>query len=411
MRSLITILAGAGLASAWTELHHAPFMNKNVDAIVVPGTYTSHMHTFFGSDAITNVLPTSSELQAGCYTGDNPNDLSVYWVPTLYHVSGSTFTEVPIFRFSTYYTNSFSIAAIPQDFAMISGNASATTQSAADHPYNDLEWFCEGSDEREADMAKMPTSTCDQHLQVNLRFPQCVSPDDHSEYDFADETETCPEGMVAIPQLRYRVLYDTKAVAPGGWSGAAPFQLSCSDTPGDGYCFHGDFINGWFEDAAENMLVNGGGGFDDGQFIAGEHGDSPLEASCTAVDRDPQGGTSDYYTSLEMIEDGGGGVVDSVQPESAAGSPTAGDTLVTPAPVTTDSVAAATQTSSTTPSVTPSRTSTRRPSGTTGTYYGNKETCSSTTKRSIGQKSKTEAVKRALKQTLDTLDALDALEE
>ncbi|KAL3453536.1 hypothetical protein BJX65DRAFT_302437 [Aspergillus insuetus] len=410
MRSLISILAGAGLASAWTELHHASFMNKNIDAIVVPGTYTSHMHTFFGSDAITNVLPTSAELQSGCYTGDNPNDLSVYWVPTLYHVSGTTFTEVPIFRFSTYYTNSFATTAIPQDLAMISGNASATSQSAADHPYNDLEWFCEGSDEREADIAKIPTSTCDQHLQVNLRFPQCVNPDDHSEYDFADESETCPEGMVAIPQLRYRVLYDTKSVAPEGWSGAAPFQLSCSDTPGDGYCFHGDFINGWFEDAAENMLVNGGGGYDDGQFIAGEHGNSAVEASCTAVDRDPEGGTSDYYTSLEMMADGASGnAVDSVESESAPEPSTTVETtpVVTSAPVTTDTIPTTTQISS----PAPSRTSSRRPSGTSGVGYGNKETCTSTTKRSIGQKSKTEAAKRALKQALDALDALDTLNE
>lgn len=76
--SLIVLLTGTSLVTAWTELHHEPFMNKNIDAIVVPGTYTSHMHTFFGSDAITNVLPTSTELQQGCYSGDNPNDLSVY---------------------------------------------------------------------------------------------------------------------------------------------------------------------------------------------------------------------------------------------------------------------------------------------------------------------------------------------
>jgi hypothetical protein len=292
---------------------------------------------------------------------------------------------------------------------MISGNASATSQSAADHPYNDLEWFCEGSEERETDIAKMPTSTCDQHLQVNLRFPQCVNPDDHSEYDFADESETCPEGMVAIPQLRYRVLYDTKSVAPEGWSGVAPFQLSCSDTPGDGYCFHGDFINGWFEDAAENMLINGGGGYDDGQFIAGEHGDSAVEASCTAVDRDPEGGTSDYYTSLEMMADGGE-LVDPVESESAPEPSTTVETttpVATPAPATTDTVSTPTQTSS----PAPSRTSSRRPSGTASTGYGNKETCTSTTKRSIGQKSKTEAATRALKQTLDALDALDALED
>lgn len=222
-------------------------------------------------------------------------------VPTLYHVDNGTYTEVPIFRFSTYYTNSFSELAIPQNFAMISGNASAKTQSEADNLYNDLEWFCEGSDKRESDVAKMPTSTCDQHLQTNLVFPNCVNPDDISDYDFADESNKCPDGMKQIPQLRYRVLYDTKSVAPNGWSGTAPFQLSCSDTPGDGYCFHGDFINGWFEDAAENMLITGGGGYDDGQFVTGSHGSSAVEAACTPTDQDPNNGTSDYETSLEMM--------------------------------------------------------------------------------------------------------------
>ncbi|KAL3467178.1 hypothetical protein BJX64DRAFT_249002 [Aspergillus heterothallicus] len=303
--AIVSLLAGASVVAAWTELSHAPFMSKNIDAIVVPGTYTSHMHTFFGSDAITNIMPTSADLQKGCYTGDNPNDLSVYWTPTLYYVDGETFTEVPIFKFSTYYTNSYSELAIPQDFAMISGNASAKTQAEADNPYNDLEWFCEGSEERETDIAKMPTSTCDQHLQVNLVFPSCVNPDNIMEYDFPDDSNYCPDGMLAIPQLRYRVLYDTKKVAPNGWSGAAPFQLSCSDTPGDGYCFHADFINGWFEDAAENMLIRGGGGYDDGQFIAGEHGSVAAQASCTATDQDPDNGTSDYSTSLEMMQNGG----------------------------------------------------------------------------------------------------------
>lgn len=230
-------------------------------------------------------------------------------VPTLYHVDGDTYTEVPIFRFTSYYTNSFSELAIPQNFAMISGNASAKTQAEADSPSNDLEWFCEGSDEREADVAKMPTSTCDQHLQSNLVFPNCVNPDNIAEYDFADDANKCPDGMKQIPQLRYRVLYDTKSVAPDGWSGTAPFQLSCSDVPGDGYCYHGDFINGWFEDAAENMLVTGGGGYEDGQFIAGSHGSSAVEASCTPTDQDPENGTSDYEASLEMMANGGTAVV------------------------------------------------------------------------------------------------------
>lgn len=78
MRTALALLAGASVVSAWTELLHKPIMHKNIDAIVSPGTYTSHMHTFFGSDAITNVMPATEDLQKGCYSGVNPNDLSAY---------------------------------------------------------------------------------------------------------------------------------------------------------------------------------------------------------------------------------------------------------------------------------------------------------------------------------------------
>lgn len=72
------LLVGAGAAHAYTVINHKVFLNKNIDALVKPGEYTSHMHTFAGSDAITNVRPTSADLQKGCYSGENGNDLSVY---------------------------------------------------------------------------------------------------------------------------------------------------------------------------------------------------------------------------------------------------------------------------------------------------------------------------------------------
>lgn len=78
MRTALALLAGASVVSAWTELLHKPIMHKSIDGIVSPGTYTAHMHTFFGSDAITNVMPTTEDLQKGCYSGVNPNDLSAY---------------------------------------------------------------------------------------------------------------------------------------------------------------------------------------------------------------------------------------------------------------------------------------------------------------------------------------------
>ena len=78
MKSFIGLLATASVAQAYTVISHDQFMTKNIDALVVPGTFKSHMHSFFGSDAINITKPTSADLQQGCYSGDNANDLSVY---------------------------------------------------------------------------------------------------------------------------------------------------------------------------------------------------------------------------------------------------------------------------------------------------------------------------------------------
>lgn len=218
---------------------------------------------------------------------------------------------MPFFSFGTYYTAAYAEIPIPPNFSMISGNASAQPGTEPDQPENGLEWYCEESDEREPEFGKMPTKSCEQHLRFSLLFPNCVDPDDITNYAFSDSaTNSCPEGMRRMPQLRISSRYDTRAVAPDGWEGGAPFQLSCSDTPGEGACFHGDFINGWFEDAAEDMLVGGGSGRDDGRFISGSHGSSAVKDDCTPADRDPDHGTSDYWVSLEMMENGGGTVAD-----------------------------------------------------------------------------------------------------
>lgn len=85
MPSLLLRAALAGstvapVAYAYTQANVAsPFMYKNVDPIVFPGEYgVSHMHSFFGSDAVTASTTSSAELQKGCTTADNPNDFSVY---------------------------------------------------------------------------------------------------------------------------------------------------------------------------------------------------------------------------------------------------------------------------------------------------------------------------------------------
>lgn len=71
--------ASAGLARAYTVTTSELFMYKNIDPLVYPGEYNkSHMHSFFGSDAVTVDTTTSAELQKGCSSTENPNDYSIY---------------------------------------------------------------------------------------------------------------------------------------------------------------------------------------------------------------------------------------------------------------------------------------------------------------------------------------------
>lgn len=78
MKAATLLLPGAAVVCAYTVTTAERFMLKNIDPIVVPGQYISHMHSFFGSDAVTVNTTTSEELQEGCSTAENPNDYSIY---------------------------------------------------------------------------------------------------------------------------------------------------------------------------------------------------------------------------------------------------------------------------------------------------------------------------------------------
>ncbi|KAH7347669.1 hypothetical protein B0T11DRAFT_360127 [Plectosphaerella cucumerina] len=313
MKSLALFLAGAGFAQAYTVTSAKRFMNKNIDPIVVPGQFTSHMHSFFGSDAVTVNTTTTAELQAGCSTAENPNDYSSYWFPTLYKVNtNGTREEVPLSRFSAYYVDiDKAEIAIPENYRAVVGNAQAKTQ--ADVP--DLagqSWFCEHGDvvQPEKDPAAFPLKGCPVFLQTLLLFHDCVNPETlESAYsgthnwdgDFRPANR-CPAGMFRMPRLRFSIRFDMRKILPDGWDGAAPLELSC----GLSFCFHGDFINGWLPEAAENMLLaNSKRDFAGVDGPAGKYNAGSVCGAENAEDADPENGTSDLEESRRILEGSG----------------------------------------------------------------------------------------------------------
>ncbi|OBR12811.1 Secreted protein [Colletotrichum higginsianum IMI 349063] len=291
----------AGVAQAYTQVNVASaFMTKNIDPIVFPGQYDkSHLHSFFGSDAVTVNTKTSAELQKGCTNAENPNDLSVYWIPTPLYTTdgGKTYEPMPVSRFSAYYNLGETPAevAIPQDVQMVAGDANAQTKSAMPAEAQ-AEWFCENGGGESLDANGFPSSTCGTHLQQLLYFPQCVNTET-LETAYKDRRGgSCPSGMKSMPQLRFSIRYDLRKVLPKGWSGTAPFKLAC----GPAWCSHGDFINGWTKEAAENMVATTK---EKQKFSAvnGGLGDYKSGPTCKSADADPSHGTGDYAESVAAM--------------------------------------------------------------------------------------------------------------
>ncbi|TDZ54010.1 hypothetical protein CTRI78_v006604 [Colletotrichum trifolii] len=305
---LLNLLMCAGAVSAYTVTNVERFMYKNIDPVVIPGQYASHMHTFFGSDAVTVNTTTSKELQAGCSTAVNPNDYSIYWVPTLFVKTSNGTIPAPIFRFSAYYVSIENAEVpIPQNFKSVVGNATAVNQAGVE-PLAGIQWFCDhggqGTTENK-DAAGFPTQTCPKHLQTIVLFHDCVNEQTlESTYSGVHHwTKTsrpenrCPPGMKRMPQLRFSIRYDLRKVLPDGWKGPAPLELAC----GSSYCTHGDFINGWLPEAAKNMLLsNDKRDFKGVDGPAGKYNAGTL-CKTAAEDADPEHGTSDYAASKKIL--------------------------------------------------------------------------------------------------------------
>ncbi|KAI3536951.1 hypothetical protein CABS01_15143 [Colletotrichum abscissum] len=301
------ILAVAGAAGAYTVTIVDKFMYKNIDPVVIPGQYASHMHTFFGSDAVTLNTTTSKELQAGCATAVNPNDYSSYWVPTLFYKNETATAPVPISRFSAYYVAiEKAEVAIPQDYKAVVGNASAKSEADTE-PLAGIQWFCEGGPSAGKDVNGFPSKTCNTHLQTILLFHDCVNQETlESTYSGTQHwtatskpANRCPLDMKRMPQLRFSIRYDLRKALPDGWEGTAPLELAC----GPAYCTHGDFINGWLPEAAENMLLaNSKRDFAGVDGPAGKYSAGSVCGAQNATDADPENGTSDYLTSKQILQ-------------------------------------------------------------------------------------------------------------
>lgn len=204
-------------------------------------------------------------------------------------------------RFQTYYHTEYAEIPYPKDFSVVAGNATATSQRDIDENLTGISWWCEGGpeDRQNRDRALLPQVTCNGNIQVILRFPDCVDPTDLKNYAYSKaHGNRCPPNMKRVPALRFSVRYNVRGLIPQGWRGRPPLKLACGEI-GEGYCFHGDFINGWLDEAQQNLMRATDKRV--WQRVDGPRGKGDAGGLCQPKDADPNGGTSDYMESVSMM--------------------------------------------------------------------------------------------------------------
>ncbi|MFC7758652.1 DUF1996 domain-containing protein [Catellatospora bangladeshensis] len=194
------------------------------------------MHDFMGNTS-TNAFSTYTSL-ANAGTNCNPiEDLSSYWVPTMY------VNDVPVAPTGTtfYYLGEgvrddiiAQIQALPVGLRIVAGNAKATSgdQSIA-------RWSClhHGEVPPGKDFVNCPS---DSMLESYLDFPQCwdgvnLDSADHKSHMSYPVNGACPATHpVPVPKLRQVLRYPVTG---------DPARIRLSS--GRGYTMHGDFFNAW----------------------------------------------------------------------------------------------------------------------------------------------------------------------
>lgn len=255
---------------------------ERLDPLVSPSLIPSpHLHQIVGGNSFTASMPPSHDLVTAstCTSCTFSEDFSNYWTAVLYfRARNGTYKRVPqsvseglkgVGGITVYYTpdtqNQTGVMAFRPGFRMLVGDATATSRSSArkvcyrcmpetgDH----MHLNCAAPDAQ-----TLPTSFCPGGIRSVITFPTCWdgvnldSPDHQSHVAYANgagdydvgPTGTCPESHpVAIPQVMYEVMWDTRAFNDAGlWpeDGSQPFVLSAGDR--------------WVDVSSFYLRINGG---------------------------------------------------------------------------------------------------------------------------------------------------------
>jgi hypothetical protein len=214
---------------------------NNDDPILLPRQPgRSHNHTYVGNRTVHAFTTNDTLRHRGETTCEVGDDLSTYWVPTLY--SGRD--PVEPYAGVVYYVKltSQQLRPIPDDLKLVAGNPSARRAQ----PASVVSWSCGGIGSTRRFPA-VPACAADDALELRVVFPSCWNgrasdSANHRRHMAYPAGGRCPATHpVAVPTLIIVLLYPP--VPGGGQPSSGRFGA------------HADFMNGW-EPGAFARLVS-----------------------------------------------------------------------------------------------------------------------------------------------------------
>ncbi|KAL4783886.1 hypothetical protein BJX76DRAFT_357558 [Aspergillus varians] len=238
------------------------------DPIVSPGKESSHTHVITGGTAFQRTMDMQTAPDASETTCEVAIDRSNYWVPALYHMTQDNSFEMVEYEWSAvYYLNrvcdyaagaqtckdgSYPLAP-PAGLRILAGDPTLQTYNDSEFAQRAISHMCLMEDGSSNETKHLPQQPCEK-LRSQVFFPSCWDGENldspnhksHMAYPAIGEYNkgVCPESHpVAIFSIFVEFIFNTKEFPDyQNWVYATGDQT--------GYSLHGDFINGWTDQAA-----------------------------------------------------------------------------------------------------------------------------------------------------------------